>query len=63
MSDLTNPIFTDSDKASEHPEKLHWPDGPSCRHCGNADSSRITKLAGQSARRGVCSAVRVFERD
>jgi transposase-like protein len=53
MCDLTNPIFTDPDKAREHLEKLHWPNGPTCRHCGNADSSRITKLAGNSTRPGV----------
>lgn len=53
MCDLTNPIFTDPDKAREHLEKLHWPNGPMCRHCGNADSSRITKLAGKSTRPGV----------
>jgi transposase-like protein len=53
MCDLTNPIFTDPDKAREHLEKLHWPDGQVCRHCGNADSSRITKLAGKSTRPGV----------
>jgi transposase-like protein len=53
MCDLTNPIFTDPDKAREHLEKLHWPDGPICRHCGNADPSRITKLAGKSTRPGV----------
>jgi transposase-like protein len=53
MSDLTNPIFTDADKAREHLEKLYWPLGPNCRHCGNSDSSRIAKLAGKSTRPGV----------
>ena len=53
MSDLTNPIFTDADKAREHLEKLYWPTGPVCRHCGNADATRITKLAGKSTRPGV----------
>ena len=53
MSDLTNPIFTDPDKAREHLEKLYWPIGPVCRHCGNADANRITKLAGKSTRPGV----------
>jgi transposase-like protein len=53
MCDLTNPIFTDPDKAREHLEKLHWPNGPACRHCGNADTSRIAKLAGKSTRPGV----------
>jgi transposase-like protein len=53
MSDLTNPIFTDADKAREHLETLYWPTGPICRHCGNADATRITKLAGKSTRPGV----------
>ena len=53
MCDLTNPIFTDPDKAREHLEALHWPNGPNCRHCGNADPSRVTKLAGKSTRPGV----------
>jgi len=53
MCDLTNPIFTDADKAREHLEKLYWPNGPVCRHCGNADASRITKLAGKSTRPGL----------
>ncbi|MGI8567776.1 MAG: IS1595 family transposase [Methylocella sp.] len=53
MCDLTNPIFTDAEKAREHLEALYWPDGPACRHCGNADSSRITKLMGKSTRPGV----------
>ena len=43
----------DENKAREHLERLHWPNGPICRHCGNADSSRITKLAGASTRPGV----------
>ena len=37
MTDLTNPIFTDADKARKHLESLYWPLGPVCRHCGNAD--------------------------
>ncbi|HEY4846729.1 MAG TPA: IS1595 family transposase [Methylocella sp.] len=53
MCDLTNPIFTDANKAREHLERLYWPDGVACRHCGNADPARITKLAGKSTRPGV----------
>jgi transposase-like protein len=53
MCDLTNPIFTDADKAREHLETLYWPNGPICRHCGNAEALRITKLAGKSTRPGV----------
>jgi transposase-like protein len=53
MCDLTNPIFTDEAKAREHLESLHWPNGPICRHCGNANPDRISKLAGKSTRPGV----------
>lgn len=34
MTDLTNPIFSDADKAREHLEALRWPNGPVCPHCG-----------------------------
>ena len=50
---LTDPIYTDENKAREHLESLHWPHGPNCPHCGNADPSRITKLQGKSTRPGV----------
>jgi transposase-like protein len=53
MCYLTNPIFTDADKAREHLEGLHWPNGPICRHCGNADPARITKMTGATLRSGV----------
>ncbi|MEW4461079.1 IS1595 family transposase [Roseibium algicola] len=53
MFDLTNPIYHDADKAREHLEAIHWPDGPSCPHCGNCDQKRITKLQGKSTRPGV----------
>ncbi|MEQ1955198.1 IS1595 family transposase [Mesorhizobium sp. CN2-181] len=50
---LTDPIYTDENKAREHLESLHWPLGPNCPHCGNADPTRITKLMGKSTRPGV----------
>jgi transposase-like protein len=53
MVDLTNPIYTDEDKAREHLERIQWPNGPICPHCGNADPERITKLKGKSTRPGV----------
>ena len=53
MCDLLNPIFTDADKAREHLETLYSPNGPVCRHCGNADPTRITILTGKSTRPGV----------
>ena len=48
-----DPIFTDADKARKHLESLYWPNGPVCRHCGNADPTRITKLVGKSTRPGT----------
>jgi len=50
---LTDPIYTDENKAREHLESLHWPNGPMCPHCGNCDVTRITKLQGKSTRPGV----------
>lgn len=51
MTNLTDAIYYDADKAREHLEMLHWPHGPVCPRCGTLD--RITKLAGKSTRPGV----------
>jgi transposase-like protein len=51
MTNLTDPIYHDADKAREHLEALHWPNGPVCPRCHGTD--RITKLAGKSTRPGV----------
>jgi transposase-like protein len=48
---ITDPIYSDANKAREHLEALHWPNGPVCPRCGSLD--RITKLAGKSTRPGV----------
>lgn len=48
---LTDPIYSDANKAREHLEALHWPNGPVCPRCGAQD--RITKLSGKSTRPGV----------
>lgn len=53
MFDLTNPVFTDADKAREHLEAQRWPDGPYCPHCGNADQARIAKMEGKAHRPGL----------
>jgi transposase-like protein len=50
---ITDPIYTDPDKAREHLEGLLWPEGPFCPHCGNVAQNRITKLNGKSTRPGV----------
>ena len=44
--DLTNPIFHDEDKAREHFEKLGWPDGPFCPHCG--ETEKVYRLQGKT---------------
>ena len=49
--DLTNLIFHDEDKAREHFEKLGWPDGPFCPHCGEAE--KVYRLNGKTTRPGL----------
>jgi transposase-like protein len=55
---LTDPIFTDAEKAREHLEKTRWPDGPVCPHCGVVDQA--TYIGGKAARAGCykCNACR-----
>lgn len=50
-ADLMNPIFTSEKAARKHLEKLRWPNGPVCPHCG--ESKKITKLKGKSHRLGL----------
>lgn len=58
MFDLTNPIYHDADKARQHLEALHWPNGPVCPHCGVMNEN--TKVGGKTARPGLymCNACR-----
>ena len=49
--DLTDKIFTDEDAARAHFEKLRWPDGPVCPHCGTVNEA--TELKGNSTRAGL----------
>ena len=55
---LTDPIFTDADKAREHLEAQRWPHGPVCPHCGVVDQA--TQLQGRAHRAGLyqCNACR-----
>jgi len=50
---LTDPRFTDPDKAREYLEAQRWPNGPNCPHCGNADNSKISELKGAAHRPGL----------
>lgn len=51
MTDLTNPIFHDEKAARGHLEKIRWPDGPVCPHCGSVN--RSTRLKGKTTRPGL----------
>jgi transposase-like protein len=44
--DLTNPIFTDLEKAREHFEAIRWPQGCYCPFCRSFD--RVAPLGGKS---------------
>src|ERR1039458_210757 len=48
---LSNPIYTDADKARAHFESLLWPNGPVCPHCGVIGNAAA--LNGKSTRAGV----------
>jgi transposase-like protein len=50
MFDLTNPVYSSPEKAREHLEALHWPDGPVCPRC---ESMKATKIGGTTARPGL----------
>ncbi|TPK98049.1 IS1595 family transposase [Mesorhizobium sp. B2-4-12] len=60
MTNLTDPIFNDNDKAREHLEAIRWADGAYCPHCGNADPASLHLLKGKSHRPGLyqCNACR-----
>lgn len=51
MCDLTNPIFTDDNKAREHLEAIRWPNGVVCVHCGGTE--QIKPLTGKGVRAGL----------
>jgi transposase-like protein len=55
---LTDPIFNEEEAARAHFERLRWPDGPVCPHCGVVGDA--TELRGKSTRPGVykCKACR-----
>jgi transposase-like protein len=46
MCDLTNPAFTDEDKARKVIEASRWPNGATCPHCGLSET--VSELGGKS---------------
>ena len=51
MMNLTDPIYTDENKARKHLEAIRWPDGPICPHCSVVDTAH--RIKGKSARPGL----------
>lgn len=50
---LSAPQFHNEEAAFAYVEKLLWPNGPTCPHCGNCDDARIGRLQGKSSRIGL----------
>lgn len=48
---LSDPIFHNEDAARAHFEKVRWPDGRTCPHCGVVEGS--TELKGKAHRKGL----------
>jgi transposase-like protein len=58
---ITDPIYQNADKAREHLEKIRWPDGPICPHCGAIDQASAIKANSKAkVRKGLyfCNACR-----
>ena len=53
MSLLNRPYFHDETAAYAYLERVLWPNGPTCPHCGNADATKIGALKGTSTRPGL----------
>ena len=50
---LNAPHFQNENAAFAYVEARLWHSGPICPHCGNADATRIHKLAGKTTRLGL----------
>ena len=53
MPALVPDYFRDEAAAFSYIEGRLWPHGPTCPHCGNADSAKIKPLAGKTTRLGL----------
>jgi len=52
MSALNQPHFQDADKARQYLERIQWPNGPICPHCGSVSEDHY-RLAGKAHRAGL----------
>ncbi len=52
---ITDPVYQDADLARARLERIQWPNGPVCPHCGNVEQGTIAKVEGkkQSHRPGL----------
>ncbi|MGE0603133.1 MAG: IS1595 family transposase [Xanthobacteraceae bacterium] len=50
---LNAPHFQNEAAAFAYVEARLWPEGPTCPHCGNADSAKIGRLNGKTTRAGL----------
>jgi len=50
---LSAPQFQDEKAAFAYVEAALWPEGPTCPHCGNADTKRLGRLNGKTTRHGL----------
>lgn len=48
--DIFAPRFQSEDAAREHLEKLHWPEGPTCPHCGSDNAKRLPPQKGRKTK-------------
>src|SRR5437868_8830633 len=51
MTNLTDPIYNDEEAARAYFERVRWPNGRVCPHCGTIDNSVL--LGGKSTRPGL----------
>src|SRR3546814_17623550 len=58
MTNLTDPHFTNEDKAREHLEALRSPDGPVCPHCGSFAAKRLPPPRGRPTKHHPEGAIR-----
>jgi transposase-like protein len=51
MSDITAARYKNQTAARKYLERVRWPDGPVCPHCGSVDNAN--RITGKSARKGL----------
>jgi transposase-like protein len=53
MTNLTDPVFADANLARAEFERILWPNGPRCPHCGEVE--RVYRINGKTTRDGFVS--------